>query len=300
MRAAIMALIGTILISPSISIRLERALSKNVKRRQNHLDTLKNGLKNIYGVVIGKDHVRPANISLVSAMFILTLLLWLLGTPFWWALTISSIGIVAILLKWLKTKSKRSDQLDEFWPSYLDRTRSKIISSSRALPYIFFDQEFIGSTFEDELLRPGRREFENSGDIQKAIVAIWKNADHNITNLVCSSLYDIRGATTSQVETHLNTIAETIRAHNSLDNEARAKLAGVRTTRAFILIIPIGMALVGLSFAGSIKPFLLPSSIVQEAFAASVLIGCWLWSSNLMKFPSWPVRKFDKQMEESK
>lgn len=291
MRSLLFAAIGSLLLLPTIvpSWRdrptSKRAMPLRLARLSWEI------LGGIHGIAVGADHRRPALKLLLALAAASAGCAWLTGLG--WPIS-GGLGLLAATVLFLRAEhvsKRRQKELAASWPGYLERTRAKMLTTSRSLPYVIFEGQVAGSPFLEELLQHGRREFENSGDLRKSLEAIWRmGADEEVTNYVCTALLDTLGSTSSQTENQLSIISATVRSRNELKQETNSRLAGVRTARAFVLIIPLGMALVGISFAGSVEPFLSPLSLVQIMAALFVLTLCWHWSSKLMAFPAWPAR----------
>ncbi len=67
--------------------------------------------------------------------------------------------------------------------------------------------------------------------------------------------------------------------------DAVARQAGVRFARRFVLLVPIGMALAGLSIGNGRDAFATPAGQVAALLAVGVVVGCWLWSGRIMRLP---------------
>lgn len=290
--------LGSTLVLPVLRLKPSSSIKSSSHARFSRYAPPVSALRDVYGIARGLNYRQPSAFALSGLIVSGAAVLWLAGTTIPIALAFGACLGAGLLARWFRIVKNRNADLNEFWPNYLDQTRSKMRSSSRALPYVLFDESLIGTTFQMELLQAGRREFENSGDLRKALHRIWESADHNMTSFVCSALCDLLGSTSHQIEEQMKVIVATLRSHNALEREAKSKLAGVRAARAFIVIIPTGMALAGLSFAGSVAPFTTATSLAEMAAALAILAGCWYWSSRLMIFPSWPARKFPSSTEQ--
>lgn len=60
--------------------------------------------------------------------------------------------------------------------------------------------------------------------------------------------------------------------------DALAKQAAARFARRFVLFVPFGMALAGLSIGTGRAAYETPTGLVGVLLAAAMVIGCWLWS----------------------
>jgi tight adherence protein B len=67
--------------------------------------------------------------------------------------------------------------------------------------------------------------------------------------------------------------------------DAQAKQAGVRFARRFVLIVPVGMALAGLSIGTGRAAYQTFLGQVLVAGGLAVVVACWLWAGRLMLLP---------------
>jgi tight adherence protein B len=68
--------------------------------------------------------------------------------------------------------------------------------------------------------------------------------------------------------------------------DARARQAGVRFARLFVLVVPAGMALAGLSIGTGRSAYASPSGQAAVLVGLAVLVACWVWAGRLMRLPA--------------
>ncbi len=287
MRPLALAAVGAILLLPTLKPATASHAKSGLTFR-GFIERLVRSFGDILGLISSRDHRKPSPRILVTAAGTSAAFAWLIGFDLQLAAAVGIASAGALILRRRHIDGLRRSELEAAWPAYLERTRSKMLASSRSLAYVIFEEGPADSPFLEEVLTAGGREFENSGDLMSALKAALKVGDgEEITSYVCESLLDTLGSTSAQVESQLSTISETVRARNELKRETYSRLAGVRTARVFIAIIPLGMATAGVAFAGSAQPFMSSSSLLLILAAFAVVAGCWAWSSNLMNFPTW-------------
>ena len=67
--------------------------------------------------------------------------------------------------------------------------------------------------------------------------------------------------------------------------DAESKQAGVRFARRFVLIVPVGMAVCGLSIGNGRAAYQTAVGQAAVAVAVVLLIACWLWAGRIMRLP---------------
>jgi tight adherence protein B len=60
---------------------------------------------------------------------------------------------------------------------------------------------------------------------------------------------------------------------------------GVRFARSFVLLVPAGMALVGLMIGDGRTAYASAAGQVAVLVALALLVLCWWWASELLKLP---------------
>jgi tight adherence protein B len=65
-----------------------------------------------------------------------------------------------------------------------------------------------------------------------------------------------------------------------------AKQTGVRFARRFTLLVPLGMALVGMSIGNGRRAYATPFGQVMVVAGIAAVIACWLWAGRLLALPA--------------
>ena len=67
--------------------------------------------------------------------------------------------------------------------------------------------------------------------------------------------------------------------------DARAQQAGVRFARKFVLIVPFGMALAGMSVGNGQSAYREPMAQAIVGAAILLVVACWVWAGRIMHIP---------------
>ena len=68
----------------------------------------------------------------------------------------------------------------------------------------------------------------------------------------------------------------------------RLSEAGVRFARRFVLLVPVGMALAGLSIGTGRRAYGTAAGQVLVALGIGSVAACWMWAGRLMRLPTEP------------
>jgi tight adherence protein B len=89
----------------------------------------------------------------------------------------------------------------------------------------------------------------------------------------------------TDLDGRLEDLAEDRRLDAHYRKDARAKQAGVRFARRFVLLVPLGMALAGLSVGPGRAAYQTPFGQAAVTVALVMVLGCWVWSGRLLRLP---------------
>jgi tight adherence protein B len=70
--------------------------------------------------------------------------------------------------------------------------------------------------------------------------------------------------------------------------DALAQQAGVRFARRFVLIVPLGMTLAGLSIGSGRSAYQTAPGQLAVVGGLATVAACWLWAGRLMRLPEQP------------
>jgi tight adherence protein B len=101
----------------------------------------------------------------------------------------------------------------------------------------------------------------------------------------CETLLVAHEVGGSDVDRRLAALAEDRVQDLQGRKDAQAKQAGVRFARRFVLIVPVGMALAGLSIGTGRAAFQTALGQALVALGLAVVVACWLWAGRLMRLP---------------
>ena len=94
--------------------------------------------------------------------------------------------------------------------------------------------------------------------------------------------YEVGG---TDVQLRLSALVEDRVADLQGRKDARARQAGARFARRFVLFVPVGMALVGLSIGNGHAAYRSATGQLAAVAAVAMVIACWMWSGRIMRLP---------------
>jgi tight adherence protein B len=131
-------------------------------------------------------------------------------------------------------------------------------------------------------LRPAfaeaQREWLLSTDLDRALAVLKAGLADATADVVSETLLIAHEMGGSDVDRRLAALVEDRVADLQGRKDAASRQAGARFARAFVLVVPVGMALVGLSIGNGRAAY--ASTLGQVAVGAGIamIAGCWAWA----------------------
>ena len=171
------------------------------------------------------------------------------------------------------------------WPQMIEELRVLTGSVGRSVPQALFE---VGQRAPD-VLHPAfdaaQREWALSGDFA-AVVHLLKqelaepSADAALETLLVA--HEVGG----ELDRRLADLAEDRRRDLMERRAARSAMAGARLARTFVVVVPAGMLLAGLSVGQGAAAYRTPSGALLVGVAAGMVAVCWWWAGSLMRVPA--------------
>jgi len=182
-------------------------------------------------------------------------------------------------------RQARRRAAQDAWPRMIEEIRLLTGSVGRSVPQALFE---VGRNGPDEL-RPAftaahrewllSTDFGRTVDVLKAQLAD-PTADATLETLLIA--HELGG---TDLTRRLEALAEDRRRDTHDRKDARAKQAGARFARRFVLIVPLGMAFVGMSVGTGRDAYRSGLGQLTVVLALGMVLGCWLWAGRIMRLP---------------
>lgn len=172
------------------------------------------------------------------------------------------------------------------WPRMIEEIRLLTGSVGLSIPQALLD---VGRRGPDPL-RPAftaaEREWRITTDFTRTTGVLSEQLADPTADMVCETLlvaHEIGGA---DLEARLAALAEDRAEDLRHRKDARAAQAGVRFARRFVLAVPLGMALCGLSIGTGRQAYGTTAGQVLVVFGISSIAACWAWAGHLLRLPT--------------
>jgi tight adherence protein B len=179
----------------------------------------------------------------------------------------------------------RREQAQEAWPRMIEEIRLLTSSLGRSIPQALFE---VGRRGPDEL-RPAfdaaHREWLMSTDFARTLTVLKDRLADPTADATCETLLVAHEIGGTDLDRRLAALVEDRIQDVQGRKDAVSKQAGVKFARRFVLIVPIGMALAGLSIGTGRDAYQTVLGQAAVAAAIGMVVLCWVWAGTLMKLP---------------
>lgn len=182
-------------------------------------------------------------------------------------------------------RQHRRARAAESWPRMIEEIALLTGSLGRSIPQALFE---VGRASPEEM-RPSfaaaQREWLISTDFDRSVAVLKAGLADATADAACETLLVAHDVGGTDVQRRLTALVEDRIADLQGRKDARARQAGARFARRFVLFVPVGMALVGLSISGGHDAYRSAEGQLAALAAIGMVVACWLWSGRIMRLP---------------
>ena len=130
------------------------------------------------------------------------------------------------------------------------------------------------------------REWLLSTDLERTLDVLKGRLADPTADAVCETLLIAHELGGSDVDRRLADLAQDRLTDTIGRKDARARQAGARFARMFVLIVPAGMALTGMQLGTGRAAYQTGWGQLAVLAALAVVVACWLWAGSIMRLPT--------------
>ena len=238
-------------------------------------------------VQAGLEDVRPVELVAIG------LVLFLVGAALAFALFGALVPAVATglfaasfpLTSARSRRARRRAEAREVWPRMIEEIRVLTGSAGRSVPQALLEAGLRGSPELRSAFEAAHREWLLTTDFARTIAVLKSRLADATADAACETLLVAHEVGGSDVDKRLAALVEDRTMDLQGRKDADSKMAGVRFARRFVLVVPVGMALVGLSIGEGREAYRTATGQLAVAVGLLLLIACWVWSGRIMRIP---------------
>ena len=182
-------------------------------------------------------------------------------------------------------QEREIERAHQEWPALIEEIRLLTGSLGRSIPQATFEVGLRSSEGLQPAFDEAHREWLISTDFARSMAVLKSSLAHNTADVVAETLLTAHELGGGEVGNRLAALAQDRLTDQQHRRDAIARQAGVKFARWFTLVVPIGMALVGLSIGDGREAYADTRGQLLVALALFMTLGCWLWAGQIMKLP---------------
>lgn len=183
-----------------------------------------------------------------------------------------------------RRKAQRAAAMDA-WPRLLEELRILTSALGRSIPQALFE---VGRRAPEEMraaFASAQREWLLSTDFARTIRVLKAGLADPTADAACETLLVAHEVGGTDLDRRLAALIDDRIQDAQGRKDARAKQAGARFARRFVLIVPAGMALAGMSVGTGRAAYQTASGQALVVVAILLVIACWVWAGRIMVLP---------------
>lgn len=181
--------------------------------------------------------------------------------------------------------TERCRSANDAWPRLLEGIRLGIVHAGQSVPKALFE----AGASAPEALRPAfeaaEHEWALSTDFARAVDVLKARLADPTADAACETLLVANDVGGTDVDQRLAALIDDRRADVQGRKDGRSRQAGARFARSFVLLVPLGMALVGMAIGTGREAYATAWGQVMVASGVGVVACCWMWAGRLLKLP---------------
>lgn len=182
-------------------------------------------------------------------------------------------------------RANRRARAQDAWPRLIEEIRILTASLGRSIPQALFE---VGRRVPEEM-RPAfddaHREWLISTDFARTLSVLKAGLADPTADATCETLLVAHSVGGSDLDRRLEALIEDRIQDTQGRKDARAKQAGARFARRFVLFVPFGMAVAGMSVGDGREAFRSPTGQALTLFAVLLVVVCWAWAGRVLRVP---------------
>jgi tight adherence protein B len=182
-------------------------------------------------------------------------------------------------------RAQRRFEAREAWPRLIEEIRLLTGTVGRSIPQALFEAGRRAPLELRPAFAEAQREWALSTDYARTLDVLKHRLADATADVVCETLLVAHETGGGDVDRYLAALAEDRLADLQGRKDAQARQAGARFARRFVLFVPLGMALAGLSIGSGRAAYQTAAGQSAVVVALLLLAACWVWAGRIMRLP---------------
>jgi tight adherence protein B len=176
----------------------------------------------------------------------------------------------------------------EAWPALLEELRLRTGSLGRPVPQALFEVGRRAPTDWRPAFVAAEREWLLTTDFARTIAVLKDSLADPTVDAVSETLLVANEVGGTDLDAKLADLIEDRTLDLQGRKDAASRQAGVRFARLFVLLVPLGMALAGMTIGTGRRAYETSGGQIAVVVGLLAVLGCWVWAGRLMRIPDEP------------
>lgn len=190
-----------------------------------------------------------------------------------------------------RRRNRRAAAMDA-WPRLLEELRILTSSLGRSIPQALFEVGRRAPAEMQPAFAAAHREWLLSTDFPRTVRVLKATLADPTADAACETLLVAHEVGGNDLDRRLEALIDDRIQDTQGRKDAAARQAGARFARRFVLIVPAGMALAGMSVGTGRQAYQTPTGQLLVVVAIALVVACWVWAGRIMVLPE-EERVFD-------
>jgi len=173
----------------------------------------------------------------------------------------------------------------ESWPRLIEEIRIRTSGLGRSVPQALFEAGEQAPASLRPAFAAAQREWVLSTDFERTVAVLKDGLADPTADAACETLLVAHEVGGSDLDRRLEALIEDRVIDVQGRKDGRSKQAGVRFARRFVLLVPLGMALVGMSVGNGRAAYATPWGQTMVVIGIVSVAACWVWAGRLLRLP---------------
>jgi tight adherence protein B len=194
-------------------------------------------------------------------------------------------GVTAPVASYRLRREMRRQKSQEAWPRMIEEIRLRTGSLGRSVPQALFEVGARGPVELRGAFEAAHREWMLTTDFERTLAVLKHQLADPTADVTCETLLVAHQLGGADLGRRLSALADDRIQDLQGRKDARAKQAGARLARRFVIVVPVGMALVGMQVGEGRAAYATPLGQTMVLAALALIAICWVWAGQIMRLP---------------
>lgn len=201
------------------------------------------------------------------------------------SVAVALAGALAPVASYRLRREVRRQRSQEAWPRMIEEIRIRTSSLGRSVPQALFEVGARGPVELRGAFDVAHREWLLTTDFERTLSVLKQQLADPTADITCETLLIAHQLGGGDLGRRLTALAEDRVQDVQGRKDARAKQAGARLARRFVIVVPVGMAIVGLQVGEGRAAYATPTGQIVVLTALALIAACWVWAGQIMRLP---------------